>query len=154
MSMPPFTAKHLQQQSHRIDSCVGIIRHWADPEVSVAIAGKLMRHALALVAIAQKTSITDKDLHRQRARYHAVSRAWSRYSLAISFEDLAGIEDRIRGGRAAWLHDLKSGPRQAYMVPYEGLMPVVVFDIRLDCAVTFLPDASWLSDAEEEDDDA
>lgn len=154
MSMPPFTAKHLQQQSHRIDAIVGIIHHWSDREVMRSIAAKLMRHALALLAIALKGEVDDADLHRKRARYHAVARAWGRFDLAISFDDLADIEERIRGGKAVWIKDLAGGPRQAWMVPYEDQLPIVIFDIRLDCAVTFLPDVSYLGDAEEDRSDA
>lgn len=78
------------------------------------------------------------EAHRWRCQEHVRRRAWRRFGLALANPDITAIEDSIRDGGG---EDVGTQPDGRYgrRMTVRGRILVVVFDPRLDCAVTLLP---------------
>ena len=78
------------------------------------------------------------EAHILNCRRHTKQRAFERYGLALSLQDILAAEKQIWNGRAPFVAD-DVAMRQRYMVRIKGKVVPVVFDIALDCIVTVLP---------------
>lgn len=81
--------------------------------------------------------------HADRARWHAIKRAWRRFGVALGLPDLLALERQIWTGKARWITDLEGSRaghhlRQAYGVELRGVERIAIFDVRLGCIVTLL----------------
>jgi hypothetical protein len=78
----------------------------------------------------------------ERARRHCQHRAWQRFGLALHRTDILAVEEKLVAGGGRWICDCDGG-RTVYAVSYRGRELIVVFEIGIWAAVTFLPSAVW-----------
>jgi len=86
--------------------------------------------------------MSDRGRHFDRARYHAMKRAWERFGLAIGLGELREIEQHLVAGDYRWIADL-SGFCMAYEADFRQRRIYPVFNGRLWAIVTFLPSEAW-----------
>lgn len=82
-------------------------------------------------------------------RLHCWRRAWQRFGLALSLNDLLDLERQITSGRAEFIVDQKA-MRSVYWVRRDDKRMIGVFDIKLWALVTILPGLGFLKGIKDE----
>jgi len=89
--------------------------------------------------LAPRPTDSDAAQHRANCRAHAKDRAWRRYGLVLGERELRDMEALIWQGKAKWIADGRKTLCQIYAIRHRKRRLLVVFNIKMEIIVTFLP---------------